>query len=171
MSDREHISLIGAGLAGPVMAKYLSDHGYIIDIYERRPDMRVVKQSAGRSINLALSARGIEALKNIGIFGEIQPSLLPMKGRMIHDMDGKTHLQPYGQKEDEVIYSVSRAFLNKNLMDLVERTGNVKIHFDHSLENIDINNSELIFKNNKKISFNRAMGSDGSSSCIRKRYY
>ena len=107
------------------MAKYLSDHGYIIDIYERRPDMRVVKQSAGRSINLALSARGIEALKNIGIFGEIQPSLLPMKGRMIHDMDGKTHLQPYGQKEDEVIYSVSRAFLNKNLMDLVERTGNV----------------------------------------------
>ena len=59
MSDREHISLIGAGLAGPVMAKYLSDHGYIIDIYERRPDMRVVKQSAGRSINLALSARGI----------------------------------------------------------------------------------------------------------------
>ena len=168
MSDREHISLIGAGLAGPVMAKYLSDHGYIIDIYERRPDMRVVKQSAGRSINLALSARGIEALKNIGIFGEIQPSLLPMKGRMIHDMDGKTHLQPYGQKEDEVIYSVSRAFLNKNLMNLVERTGNVKIHFDHSLENIDINNSELIFQNNKKISFNRVMGSDGSSSCIRK---
>ncbi len=168
MSDREHISLIGAGLAGPVMAKYLSDHGYFIDIYERRPDMRVVNQSAGRSINLALSARGIEALKNIGIFGEIQPSLLPMKGRMIHDMDGKTHLQPYGQKEDEVIYSVSRAFLNKNLMDLVERTGNVKIHFDHSLENIDINKSELIFKNNKKISFNRVMGSDGSSSCIRK---
>ena len=139
MSDHDHISLIGAGLAGPVMAKYLSDHGHLVDIYERRPDMRVVKQSAGRSINLALSARGIEALKNIGVFGKIQSALLPMKGRMIHDMSGKTHLQPYGQREDEVIYSVSRAFLNKSLMDHIERTSNVKIHFEHSLENIDMN--------------------------------
>ena len=167
MPDKEHISLIGAGLAGPVMAKYLSDHGYRVDIFERRPDMRVVEQSAGRSINLALSARGIEALRSIGIFSKIQSQLLPMKGRMIHDMDGKTHLQSYGQREDEVIYSVSRAHLNMSLMDHIEESGNVKIHFEHDLENIDLDNSELIFKNNKRVSFNRVMGSDGSSSCIR----
>ena len=167
MVDKEHISLIGAGLAGPVMAQYLSDHGYRVDIYERRPDMRVIQQSAGRSINLALSKRGIEALKDIGIFREIQSQLLPMKGRMIHDLDGKTHLQSYGQTEDEVIYSVSRGYLNMSLMDHIEESGNVKIYFDHTLKNIDLNNSELIFKNNKRVSFNRVMGSDGSSSCIR----
>ena len=117
MPDKEHISLIGAGLAGPVMAKYLSDHGYRVDIFERRPDMRVVEQSAGRSINLALSARGIEALRSIGIFSKIQSQLLPMKGRMIHDMDFKTHLQSYGLREVDVIYSVSREHLNMSLID------------------------------------------------------
>ena len=85
--------------------------------------MRSNNMSAGRSINLALSIRGIRALKEIGIFNEIKPLLIPMKGRMIHDIDGQTAMQPYGQKNNEVIYSVSRADLNKKLMNGAENTG------------------------------------------------
>ena len=103
------------------MAQYLLNQNYRLDIYERRSDMRIESQSAGRSINLALSKRGIEALSDIGIYTDLKSELLPMKGRMIHDLGGKTNLQPYGQKHDEVIYSVSRAFLNKSLMNHIDR--------------------------------------------------
>ena len=96
---KEKITLIGAGLAGPLMATHLAKRGYSVDIYERRPDMRKATQSAGRSINLALSVRGIHALKEVGIFDQIKPAIIPMKGRMIHDLNGETHLQPYGQKK------------------------------------------------------------------------
>ena len=97
--------MAGAGLSGPVMATYLSNHGYEVDLYESRHDMRVIAQSAGRSINLALSKRGIVALKDIGVFEKIKPSLLHMEGRMIHDKEGNISLQMYGQKKNEVIYS------------------------------------------------------------------
>ena len=102
------ITLIGAGLSGPLMATYLTHHGYNVDIYEKRSDMRIKNIPAGRSINLALSIRGIRALKEVGVYKEIKHLMIPMKGRMIHDLDGKTTLQPYGQKNNEVIYSISR---------------------------------------------------------------
>ena len=149
------------------MAQYLLNQNYRLDIYERRSDMRIESQSAGRSINLALSKRGIEALSDIGIYTDLKSELLPMKGRMIHDLGGKTNLQPYGQKHDEVIYSVSRAFLNKSLMNHIEKSDDVKIHFSFDLDKIDLNKSQLIFKNAQKRQFKQVMGSDGSSSCIR----
>jgi len=167
LDNKDRISMIGAGLAGPVMAKYLSEYGYEVDIFERRSDLRVLNQSAGRSINLALSARGIKALKDIDVFEKIKSTLLPMQGRMIHDQDGKTHMQLYGQKEDEVIYSVSRENLNKVLMDHAENTGKVNFHFDHKLLDVDLNNCELNFEN-VTIPFNRLLGVDGSSSIVRK---
>ena len=114
----EHITMIGAGLAGPVMASYLAELGYSIEIHEKRHDMRLVEQSAGRSINLALSKRGINALKDIGVFEKIKPMMMPMVGRMIHESDGNIHLQKYGQKTSEVIYSISRAFLNLSLIHI-----------------------------------------------------
>ena len=89
--------LIGAGLSGPLMATYLTMHGYNVDIYEKRSDMRLNNISAGRSINLALSIRGIRALKEIGLYNEIKSLMIPMKGRMIHDLNGETNLQPYGK--------------------------------------------------------------------------
>ena len=85
---RNKITLIGAGLAGPLMGVLLSKKGYSVDIYESRQDMRRFKLSAGRSINLALSSRGIAALKEVGIFNKIKPWLIPMSGRMIHDQKG-----------------------------------------------------------------------------------
>ena len=107
--DNNKTTLIGAGLSGPLMATYLTQHGYSVDIYEKRSDMRIKNIPAGRSINLALSIRGIRALKEIGVYNEIKPLMIPMKGRMIHDLDGKTTLQPYGKDSREVIYSISRA--------------------------------------------------------------
>ena len=164
---KEKITLIGAGLAGPLMATHLAKRGYSVDIYERRPDMRKATQSAGRSINLALSVRGIHALKKVGIFDQIKPATIPMKGRMIHDLNGETHLQPYGQKKDEMIYSVSRAQLNMDLLTLAEETGRVKIHFDHKLESADLDKNELTF-GEKIIQFNIVIGCDGSASPLRK---
>lgn len=165
--NKEKITLIGAGLSGPLMATYLAKRGYHVDIYERRSDMRKISQSAGRSINLALSIRGINALKEVGIYNKIKPITIPMKGRMIHDLDGSTHLQPYGQKEHEVIHSVSRAQLNMDLMSLAEETGNVKIHFEHKLESVDLDNNQLDF-GDASIPFEKVIGCDGSSSALRR---
>src|SRR6266700_424525 len=113
----ETISLIGAGLNGPLLALGLVKRGFRVDIYERRPDMRRVKISAGRSINLALSTRGIHALRAAGIWGEMQKIIIPMRGRMMHAVSGELTFMPYGKDATEVINSISRAELNIALMN------------------------------------------------------
>jgi len=165
--------LIGAGLTGPLLATYLAQQGYSVEIFERRPDMRKESISAGRSINLALSARGNHALKEVGLYDKIKPNTIPMKGRMIHDLNGNTHLQPYGQKENEVIFSVSRAQLNMELMTLAEETGNVTIQFNHQLLSADLEQNKLLFQLSDSLEeielpFKRVIGCDGSASIIRK---
>ena len=165
--------MIGAGLAGPLLATYLAKRGYSVEIFERRPDMRKESISAGRSINLALSIRGNHALKEVGLYDKIKPNTIPMKGRMIHDLNGNTHLQPYGQKENEVIFSVSRAHLNMELMTLAEETGNVTIRFNHQLLSADLEQNKLLFQLSDSLekiewSFNRVIGCDGSASILRK---
>ena len=165
--------MIGAGLTGPLLATYLAQQGYSVEIFERRPDMRKESISAGRSINLALSARGNHALKEVGLYDKIKPNTIPMKGRMIHDLNGNTHLQPYGQKENEVIFSVSRAQLNMELMNLAEETGKVTIRFNHQLLSADLEQNKLLFQLSNSLEeielpFNRVIGCDGSASILRK---
>ena len=165
--------MIGAGLTGPLLATYLAQQGYSVEIFERRPDMRKESISAGRSINLALSTRGNHALKEVGLYDKIKPNTIPMKGRMIHDLNGNTHLQPYGQKENEVIFSVSRAQLNMELMTLAEETGNVTIRFNHQLLSADLEQNKLLFQLSDSLEeielpFKRVIGCDGSASIIRK---
>jgi len=165
--------LIGAGLTGPLLATYLAQQGYSVEIFERRPDMRKESISAGRSINLALSARGNHALKEVGLYDKIKPNTIPMKGRMIHDLNGNTHLQPYGQKENEVIFSVSRAQLNMDLMTLAEETGKVTIRFNHQLLSADLEQNKLLFQLSNSLEeielpFIRVIGCDGSASILRK---
>ena len=165
--------MIGAGLTGPLLATYLAQQGYSVEIFERRPDMRKESISAGRSINLALSARGNHALKEVGLYDKIKPNTIPMKGRMIHDLNGNTHLQPYGQKENEVIFSVSRAQLNMELMTLAEETGKVTIRFNHQLLSADLEQNKLLFQLSDSLEeielpFNRVIGCDGSASILRK---
>ena len=165
--------MIGAGLTGPLLATYLAQRGYSVEIFERRPDMRKESISAGRSINLALSIRGNRALKEVGLYDKIKPNTIPMKGRMIHGLNGGTNLQPYGQKENEVIFSVSRAHLNMELMTLAEETGNVTIRFNHQLLSADLEQNKLLFQLFDSLeeiewSFNRVIGCDGSASILRK---
>ena len=108
----EEVTLIGAGLNGPLLAILLIQRGYAVELYERRPDMRRVPMSAGRSINLAVSTRGIYALQQAGLWERMRNIILPMKGRMMHSIAGELTFQPYGKNEAEVINSISRADLN-----------------------------------------------------------
>ena len=165
--------MIGAGLTGPLLATYLAHRGYCVEIFERRSDMRKESISAGRSINLALSARGNNALKEVGLYDKIKPNTIPMNGRMIHGLNGNTNLQPYGQKENEVIFSVSRAQLNMELMNMAEETGNVTIQFNHQLLSADLEQNKLLFQLSDSLEkiewpFKRVIGCDGSASILRK---
>src|SRR5579863_5779279 len=125
----QKITLIGAGLNGPLLAVLLMQRGFAVEIFERRSDMRRVQISAGRSINLALSTRGIHALQQAGLWEGMRSIIIPMKGRMMHSVTGELTFQAYGKDESEVINSISRAELNIALMDAAEAQG-VKIHFE-----------------------------------------
>ena len=140
----KEITIIGAGLVGSLLSIYLSKRGYKVKVFERSADMRKEKISAGRSINLALSDRGIKALEEVGIMDEIRKICIPMHGRYIHNADGSTAFQPYG-KEGQFINSVSRGELNKKLMDLAEHQG-AEIYFNHKCEFIDWQTNTITFE-------------------------
>ena len=167
--DHDMKIIIGSGLAGPLLAIYLSQRGYPVQLYEKRPDLRVENIPAGRSINLALSHRGIKAIKSAGVFDKIDPLLIPMKGRMVHLSGGDIEFQPYSIHPHEYINSVSRGELNKILMTKAEASGKVQIYFDHSLLEIDEYTNELIFENgNRAPVADHVFGADGAGSVIRK---
>src|SRR5512138_226712 len=120
MSDKSKITLVGSGLTGPLLAVELLRRGFEVELYERRADMRRVHVSAGRSINLALSTRGIHALREAGLWKEVQDIIIPMRGRMMHSVAGELTFMPYGKDETEVINSISRAGLNIALLNATE---------------------------------------------------
>lgn len=123
------VNIVGAGLAGALLAVLLARRGFAVSVYERRPDPRLAASERGRSINLALAARGIAALDRAGMMERIRPLLIPMRGRMVHSLSGETQLQPYGQRQNEVIYSVSRADLNRVLIEEAARHPRVRLSF------------------------------------------
>ena len=166
--NSENKIIIGSGLAGPLLSIYLSQRGNTVDLYEKRPDIRIDNISVGKSINLALSYRGIKALKSANVFDEIEPLLIQMKGRMIHLLNGEVEFQPYSVHSHEYINSVSRGALNKILMNKAEKSGQVRIHFNHSLSKIDESNNELVFENGYRASISgQIIGADGAGSSIR----
>ena len=168
--SKKNITIIGAGLVGSLLSIYLSKRGNKVSIYERRPDMRKETMSAGRSINLALSDRGIKALEEVGIMDEIRKIAIPMNGRQMHSIDGSNPYQAYG-KEGQYINSVSRGELNKKLMGLAEENG-VEIFFNQKCNNINWNENIITFENtfNTQLSTINAQlifGSDGAYSAAR----
>lgn len=169
---KKNITIIGAGLVGSLLSIYLAKRGYKVSIFERREDMRKAKLAAGRSINLALSDRGLLALEKIGLVDEIKKISIPMHCRFIHNADGTTVTQPYG-KEGQFINSVSRATLNMKLMDLAEQNG-VEILFNHKCESVDWKKNEITFEiNNQKqqtINTDLIFGSDGAFSSARLQH-
>src|ERR1700677_3036681 len=132
----DKVTLIGAGLNGPLLAILLRQRGFAVEIFERRPDMRQVRMSAGRSINLALSTRGIHALQQAGLWERMRNIIIPMKGRMMHSGAGALTFQPYGQNEAEVINSISRLELNISLIDAAEEQG-ATIHLNRRCTGYD----------------------------------
>ncbi len=166
----KNITIVGAGLVGSLLSIYLAKRGNKVTIYERRKDMRKETMSAGRSINLALSDRGIKALEEVGIMDEIRKIAIPMHGRQMHNADGTIAYQAYG-KEGQFINSVSRGELNKKLMDLAEANG-VEIFFDHKCNSIDFKKNNVIFEDTTNAQLTTSnpeliFGSDGAFSAAR----
>ena len=171
MSSQKNITVVGAGLVGSLVSIYLAKRGHKVDIYERRNDMRKADLIAGRSINLALSDRGWRGLEGVGIADEIKKIAIPMYGRSIHMKDGSCTYQAYG-KDNQAIYSVSRAGINMRLMDLAEQQPNVTLHFDERCDKLDRKANELSFYNtstnvSSKIKSDLVLGSDGAFSAVR----
>jgi kynurenine 3-monooxygenase len=167
------ITIIGAGLVGSLLSIYLVKRGYKVKIYERRNDMRKEKIVAGRSINLALSDRGIKALEEIGIMEDVKKIAIPMHSRFMHNIDGSSALQAYGN-DGQFINSVSRGELNKMLMTLAEKNG-VEIFFNEKCESIDWKENKISFENtqiNEPSTFNFELlfGSDGAFSAGRLQH-
>src|SRR5579872_5426733 len=144
MNKNQHIAIAGAGLVGSLLAIYLAKRGHEISVFERRPDMRKQAVDAGRSINLALSNRGLRALNEVGLTDEIRKAAIPMHGRVMHDLQGKLTFQPYG-KEGQFINSISRSNLNMVLMDKAESLG-VEFNFEHRIAAVDFDKSQLSFQ-------------------------
>ncbi|MBP9741183.1 MAG: FAD-dependent monooxygenase [Chitinophagaceae bacterium] len=169
---KKEVTIVGAGLVGSLLSIYLAKRGHQVKIFERRNDMRKEQMSVGRSINLALSDRGLLALEKVGLAEEIKNISIPMHGRCIHNLDGTTAYQPYG-KEGQYINSVSRATLNMKLMDLAEQHG-IEILFNQKCEAVDWKKNEIAFEglNTELQTFNFELlfGSDGAFSAARLQH-
>jgi kynurenine 3-monooxygenase len=168
---KEKVIIIGAGLSGSLLAIYLAKRGIQTDIYEARPDMRTVEMSAGRSINLALSNRGIAALREVGLDEYMLAEAVPMYGRMIHDIQGRTKLLPYSGRQGEYINSVSRAGLNIALMNEAEKYDGVKFYFNEGGVDFDSKTGETKLKSGKIVKADTTIGTDGAGSVIRNSMF
>jgi kynurenine 3-monooxygenase len=167
----ETITLIGAGLNGPLLAIGLVQRGLRVEMFERRADMRSVRVGAGRSINLALSTRGIHALRQVGLWDDMRKIIIPMKGRMMHSTSSELTFQPYGKDASEVINSISRAELNMALMKAAEAKG-VKIFFQKRCTGIDLRTGSVRLRDEQTGDAVRreesvVIACDGTTSAIR----
>src|SRR5713226_2204881 len=133
--------LVGSGLAGGLLAAYLGRRGHDVDLYERRADPREGNIVGGRSINLAVSTRGIHALEQIGIADELLQHAIPMRGRMIHDKSGHLHFAPYDVDPNKHINSIGRAALNTTVIEAAQRYPNVRVHFNHRCTDVDLDSA------------------------------
>lgn len=173
LSDQQTVTIVGAGLVGSLLATLLGYQGFQVDVLERRSDIRKENTSAGRSINLAVSTRALHALRHIDMEEEIIRQSVPMRGRMIHLLNGELVFQPYSENKVEYLYSISRSDLNKVLIDAAEQTGNVRIAFNHRACGMDFKAGILHLHNEKdaynyNLQTNVVLGSDGTRSVIRQ---
>lgn len=172
--DSSKVTIVGSGLAGTLMACYLGRAGQQVDLYEKRPDPRTSGGDHGRSINLALSVRGIHALREVGVADEVLASAIAMPGRMIHGRDGHLHFQPYGKDPSQAIHSVSRNGLNVALINAAEKLPGVRIFFGHRCVDVDLpaNTLHLVHGPEEQtvdIPCETIIGADGAFSAVRAR--
>jgi len=171
--------LIGSGLAGGLLAAYLGRRGHDVDLYERRADPREGNIVGGRSINLALSTRGIHALEQLGIADEVLKHAIPMRGRMIHEKSGVLHFAPYDVDPNKHINSIGRAALNTTVIEAAQRYPSVRVHFNHRCTDVDLDSATAhlasgveaaVSAANPKITTrgDAVIGVDGAFSAVRQ---
>mgnify|MGYP005702442481 FL=1 len=176
MPKKESILIIGAGLCGSLLALRLGQRGFKVHVVEMRPDLRTMDISAGRSINLAFSNRGLKAIKLVGLESKVQSLCIPMHGRMVHDIKGNTFLSNYSGRDNESINSISRELLTALLLDEAEALENVTIEFQKRCTNVDFENKQASFEDDIsgtsfKIYADLIFGTDGAGSALRKSYF
>ncbi len=169
----ETVNIIGAGQCGTLLSIMLARLGFSPTVYERFKDPRVFDAEAGRSINLALAARGINALRQAEIFDLVEPLLMPMRGRMVHHIDGSSKFLKYGSGADEEIYSVTRIGLNKLLLDAAEATPNITLCFEQKAIGYDALDRTVHMQNKiddslYEVSAKPLFAADGAGSTIRR---
>ena len=169
---QRELNIVGAGLAGALLAVLLARRGLVPTLYERRADPRQSAPESGRSINLALAARGIAALERAGVMEAVRPLLIPMRGRMVHEPHAAPALQPYGQRPAEVIYSVGRAELNRVLIAAATGHAGVQVQFNQQCLGADVAADRLRLRDNERgtlreIALAPTIAADGAGSAVR----
>lgn len=169
------VNIIGAGQCGTLIAIMLARHGFDVDVFERFKDPRIKDAEAGRSINLALAARGLNALQQIGIEALVEPLLVPMRGRMVHNENGETEFLRYGQRENEEIYSVTRLGLNRVLLGVADETPNIKLHFEQNAIGYDAPDRTVHVRDETdgslyQVEADPLFSADGAGSSIRRSF-
>lgn len=167
------VIIVGAGLAGSLMAIYLAQKGLTVEVYESRPDMRKTDISAGRSINLALSNRGSWALQEAGVLDQILAAGVKMPGRMLHAKDGQLQFAPYGKDESQYINSISRGGLNQQLMTAAEQYPNVTLYFEQRCVAVDVEQVQVTVEDGQTLTQRTVqgctiIGGDGANSIVRR---
>ena len=176
MPKQESILIIGAGLCGSLLALRLGQRGFNVRVIEMRQDLRKVDISAGRSINLAFSNRGLKAIKMVGLESKVESLCIPMHGRMIHDKEGNTFLSNYSGRKNESINSISRELLTALLLDEAEALDNVTIEFNKRSIKVDFEAKIGCFEDTIsgevfEVSADLIFGTDGAGSSLRKSYF
>jgi len=172
--NNEKIIIIGAGLCGTLMAMRLSQRGYDVDVYERRSDPRKDNYAGGRSINLALSDRGLAALAMVGLTDAVKADIIPMHGRMIHASDGSQgQLYKYSGRSQDWINSVSRSGLNIKLLEEADKFDNIDFYFDSACQSVDTDTTTVTISCAGVTTTHQAdviLASDGAGSAARQSF-
>ncbi len=169
--DQTRVVVVGAGLVGSLLACYLGRRGYSVDVYERRPDPRATEAERGRSINLALSERGLDALRRIDLVDTVMAPALPMHGRMIHGIDSSVTFQSYSATGDRAINSIGRGALNETLLDAADATPGVTLHFDARSAAYDLQTNTLTIERagaREEVTGDIVLAADGFGSIVRQ---
>lgn len=165
--EKKNIVIAGAGLVGSLLAVILRKRGHEVTIYEKRPDMRTDSVDSGRSINLIVTSRGINALQTVDMWEKVKGITVPVFGRMMHATDGELTYQAYGRDDSECNYSISRGELNKLLMTEAEAIG-VKIQFTEEVVNVDLKEKKAFLNSGETVKYDLLFGTDGGGSKVRR---
>jgi kynurenine 3-monooxygenase len=170
MNSAPDFTIVGTGLSGTLLACALAKAGHRVDLYEKRPDPRKTGPQGGRSINLALSVRGLHALTEIGLADQVVQTSVLMRGRMIHPVRGSLVFQPYGKDDSEALHSVSRGGLNKLLVEAAAQYPNLKMHFDQRCLEVNVATGAIDFETPtgpNRVQAGCVIGADGAYSAVR----